>query len=184
MDQLTITRPRAGDLFTYPGSAVSDQTWHVAVLRSEGDDLYLSMAWQGSRPITRPDTNNPYRITADGLVDRHGAQSPWFPRAELRQDAAAALVREYEKVPRASSMEREAAQHVTPEAIGAFMQGPLYPILLGIARNGEAGSPLMRCRLALQVLSKHPPAVQYVGMDVYEELEQCFNSPSRPAASP
>ena len=181
MDQMEKTALRAGDLFEYPGPAVSGdgsvRTWYVAVLRvGKNGEYYLSLPWKGARPISRPDTlNNPYHVTAVGdLIDRHGAIPEWFSRAERQSLAAQALVREYEKVPRIDT----APLGVELEAVDCFMRGPKYPIILGVVRNGESGSRLDRLLFVLRLLGSDGfTAEQIAGLSVYQELERTFDAP-------
>lgn len=187
MDQVAKIGLRAGDLFEYPGSVVSEDlgvnTYYVAVLRVEKDGgAYLSLPWTGKRPTLRPDTpNNPYRVTTMGeLASRHGVPSVWFSRAEHRPLAAQAVVREYEKVPRVDSVRRDVTLHAGVEAVDTLMHGSLYPILVGIVRNGEAGSPMERLSLALKVIGLGFTAEQLVLLSVYQELERGFGLPSSP----
>ncbi len=183
MDHRAITGLRAGVLLSYTACAVTESssvndTYHVAVLRVERDgELHLSLPWTGSRPVSRPDTfNNPYRVTTMGdLVNRHGVTSEWFPRAS-QQLAAQALVREYEKIPRREHVRRDVLSGTGSESIDAFMRGPVYPILVGIVRNGESGSYAEQWASALRVIGMSFTVEQLVAILVCQELMKNFPS--------
>ncbi len=163
-----FTSLSAGDLLIVPfkpdPSADEATMFQVTVLRvGDQGEVFLSFP-STELPISAPDVRcNPFIWSHKDnvLVDCDGDVPPWYSEEITHerggaQDAAA----EYAAVPR----EEQLRHHLNQGDVDGFKNGPLFPAIAGIIRNGEVNYSPDQLSLALDLLGVEHTKQQLVGL--------------------
>lgn len=163
---------QAGDLLMIP-IVLPDSRQEImafaAVLRREGDQLYLSKRWEQHASDQADACCNPFHWDnrLGVLVNKEGKMPLWYSvDIQVERGGAPKLAEQYAQVPRVEQCRYEISDH---DAMAFLKNSAEVNVLRGIVQNGEAGSPATQLALALDVMGVSYTKEQLVGLGYFAE---------------
>lgn len=135
--------------------------YSVVLRRGSGDELYLSAP--RASPVSTPYLYNPVRWDEKlGVVMGNDGKTIPFLIEEIQvtRGEGAAVVREYEAVPRSSGDFK-----LSPQIVSHLMASSDTRVLEGIANNGEAGTTTEQLALAMAHLGMSSTLRELAGLN-------------------